>query len=166
MNLIPRTDFDLYLVHFPISLAYVNPAERYPPEWWDADKKYVTTDKVPFSETWKAMEELVDEGIAKNIGVSNMNGSLLNDVHSYARYPPAVLQMEIHPLLTQDNMIHYAKDVLGMAITGYSSFGPQSFYELGGGEGVPSLLEHDLIAKIAREVHKSKHSHSTRDICY
>lgn len=24
---------DLYLIHFPISLKYVDPAERYPPEW-------------------------------------------------------------------------------------------------------------------------------------
>jgi len=26
--------FDLFLVHFPIALAYVDPKHRYPPEWW------------------------------------------------------------------------------------------------------------------------------------
>ena len=31
--------FDLFLVHFPISLEYVDPNHRYPPEWWGDDKK-------------------------------------------------------------------------------------------------------------------------------
>jgi len=31
--------FDLYLVHFPISLAYVDPSHRYPPEWFGDDGK-------------------------------------------------------------------------------------------------------------------------------
>jgi len=29
--------FDLFLVHFPIALAYVEPEHRYPPEWWGDD---------------------------------------------------------------------------------------------------------------------------------
>jgi D-xylose reductase len=31
--------FDLFLVHFPIALAYVEPNHRYPPEWWGDDGK-------------------------------------------------------------------------------------------------------------------------------
>lgn len=31
--------FDLFLVHFPIALAYVEPEHRYPPEWWGDDGK-------------------------------------------------------------------------------------------------------------------------------
>jgi D-xylose reductase len=33
--------FDLFLVHFPVALAYVDPEHRYPPEWWGDDKKSV-----------------------------------------------------------------------------------------------------------------------------
>ena len=33
--------FDLFLVHFPIALAYVDPVHRYPPEWWADDGKLV-----------------------------------------------------------------------------------------------------------------------------
>ncbi len=34
--------FDLFLIHFPVSLKYVDPAERYPPEWWgDAEQTQV-----------------------------------------------------------------------------------------------------------------------------
>jgi diketogulonate reductase-like aldo/keto reductase len=33
--------FDLFLVHFPVALAYVDPSHRYPPEWWGDDRKSV-----------------------------------------------------------------------------------------------------------------------------
>jgi len=46
---------DLYLVHFPIALKYVDPDTRYPPEWIhdpsSADPK-MEEDLVSFRETW------------------------------------------------------------------------------------------------------------------
>jgi len=141
--------FDLFLVHFPISLEYVDPAHRYPPEWWGDDGK-VHPNKVPLSETWKAMEELVDEGVAKNIGLSNTSGSLLLDVLRYARIEPQVLQVELHPYLTQQALVKLCK-LLDIAITAYSSFGPQSYVELDAHKGAASLLEHDTIGQIAKK---------------
>lgn len=69
------------------------------------------------------MEELVDEGLAKNIGLSNVQGSLLLDVLRYARIAPQVLQIEIHPYLTQEPLVKLAQ-LHGIAVTAYSSFGP------------------------------------------
>ena len=74
---------------------------------------------------------------------------MLLDIHSYARYEPQVLQVELHPYLTQEPLIKLAKDCLGMIITAYSSFGPQSWVELGGDMGADSLFKHDTITKIA-----------------
>ena len=34
--------FDLFLVHFPIALKYVDPSHRYPPEWFGDDGKVHT----------------------------------------------------------------------------------------------------------------------------
>lgn len=48
-------------------------------------------DNVPYEETWRAMEELVKEGLVKNIGVSNIGTSLLRDVLNYASVKPTVL---------------------------------------------------------------------------
>ncbi|EIN13960.1 Aldo/keto reductase [Punctularia strigosozonata HHB-11173 SS5] len=145
--------FDLFLVHFPISLAYVDPEHRFPPEWFGDDGK-VHLENSPMHETWKAMEELVDEGLTTNIGLSNCQGSLILDVMRYARIEPQVLQIELHPYLTQEPLLKLAK-TLGIAVTGYSSFGPQSYVELGMHKGVPSLLEHDEVSAIAKQLGKT-----------
>jgi diketogulonate reductase-like aldo/keto reductase len=57
-------------------------------------------DNVPFHETWQAMEELVDLGLVRNIGVSNVGVSLLRDILNYSRIKPAVNQIELHPQLS------------------------------------------------------------------
>lgn len=56
-------------------------------------------DKVPYSETYLAMEELVKEGLVKNIGVCNIGTSMLRDILNYCTIKPAVLQIEMHPYL-------------------------------------------------------------------
>jgi D-xylose reductase len=145
--------FDLFLVHFPIALAYVDPKERFPPGW-TGDDGNVHLDKTPFSETWKAMEELVDEGLAKNIGVSNTNGALLLDIMRYARIPPQVAQIELHPYLTQEPFLELAK-TLGIAVTAYSSFGPQGWVELGMSKNLTLLMEHESITSIASKYTKT-----------
>ncbi|KAI0962005.1 hypothetical protein AcW1_000929 [Taiwanofungus camphoratus] len=144
--------FDLFLVHFPIALQYVDPSHRYPPEWFGDDGK-VYLQNTPMQETWGAMEELVDEGLVKNIGVSNCQGSILLDILRYARYQPAVNQVELHPYLTQEALIKLCK-TLGIAITAYSSLGPQSYVELGGDKGAQNLLEHDVVSSIAQKSQK------------
>ncbi|KAJ7302094.1 Aldo keto reductase [Mycena albidolilacea] len=146
--------FDLFLIHFPIALKYVDPTERYPPEWYGVDGKTVELQNTPLQETWVAMEELVDLGLVKNIGISNCQGSLLLDINRYARIKPQVLQVELHPYLTQESLVALAKE-LGIAITAYSSLGPQGYYELSMDQGAPSLLTHNVITSIANWHNKS-----------
>jgi len=57
-----KTDYlDLYLIHFPVSFQHgVKEA---------TSLKHMTD--VNLEETWKAMEQLVKDGLVKNIGVSN-----------------------------------------------------------------------------------------------
>ncbi|KAJ7911313.1 Aldo keto reductase [Mycena leptocephala] len=146
--------FDLFLVHFPIALKYVDPAERYPPEWFGVDGKTVHLQDTPMQETWTAMEELVDLGIVNNIGISNCQGSLLLDIFRYARIKPQVLQVELHPYLTQEGLVALAKQ-LGVATTAYSSLGPQGYYELSMDRGAPGLLTVDTVTSIAKQHNKS-----------
>jgi D-xylose reductase len=79
---------------------------------------------------------------------------LILDILRYARIEPQVHQVELHPYLTQEPLLKLM-DIHGIAVTGYSSFGPQSYLELGWHESVPSLLKHDKIRSIAEAKGKS-----------
>lgn len=121
----------------------------------DAERKTVELDCVPTSETWKALEELVDEGVVRSIGVSNFSTQLLYDVLTYNRHPISSLQIEHHPYLVQDTLVRMAQEN-GIAVTGYSTFGPQSFLELPPAfskraADVPMLFDNPVIQKIAEK---------------
>ena len=119
---------DLYLVHFPIALEHVPIAKRYPPEWIhdpDADKPVMRPAKVPLHETWAAMEQLTKKGLVREIGVCNYNSALLHDLMNYAQIAPAVLQVEMHPYLTQDKLLRLALQY-GLRVTAFSPLGASS----------------------------------------
>jgi D-xylose reductase len=147
--------FDLYIMHFPVALKYVPVETRYPPGWTHTEKEGdVQLSNATIQETWHAMEDLVHKGLAKSIGISNFQGSLILDLLRYAKIRPATLQIEHHPYLVQPTLIQLAQSE-GIAVTAYSSFGPQSFIELEWqkAKDTPVLFEHPTIVTIA-EKHK------------
>ena len=151
---------DLYLIHFPVALAYIEPAQlRYPGWWMDADHKIIEKAKVPIHETWQALEEVVDAGIAKSIGISNAQAQTVYDIQSYAQHPISTLQIEHHPYLVQPDLVAMAQEN-GIVVTAYSSFGPQSFLELPSAfreraKDIALLFDNDTVKKIATRVGKS-----------
>jgi diketogulonate reductase-like aldo/keto reductase len=78
---------DLYLVHWPVRGKY--------------------------KETWKAMEKIYKDGLARAIGVSNFMQPHLEDLLKDAEINPMVNQMECHPRLVQQSLIDFcqAKDI-------------------------------------------------------
>lgn len=120
----------------------------------DAEHQTITTDRVPIHETWTALEEVVDAGVARSIGISNAQAQTLYDIQTYARHPISCLQIEHHPYLVQAELVELAQEH-GIAITAYSSFGPQSFLELppafrARAADVPLLFDVDVVKKAAR----------------
>ncbi len=145
---------DLYLIHFPIAMKYVDPAVRYPAEWIhdpDADEPKMAFDAVPLSETWAAMEDLVDAGLVKEIGVCNYNTGLLMDLNNYARIKPAMLQIESHPFLTQEKLIRLAGD-FGIAVTAFSPLGALSYVELDMATNADTVLTAPAVTAAAERV--------------
>ena len=147
---------DLYMIHFPISLKFVPFETRYPPEWHhdpNAENPTMVEDLVPYQETWEAMEELVNEGLVKNIGVCNIGTAMLREVLTYAKIKPAVLQVEIHPYNSQEKLVKFchSKDI---QVTAFSPFGAASYHELGVPE-TASLLKNNVVVELAQKIGKS-----------
>lgn len=138
-----------------VALEYVDPEKSYPSGWQTLDGK-IRQSKTSIQATWEQMEKLVDQGLAKNIGISNFQGALVMDLLRYARIRPSVLQIEHHPYLTQETLVKLAKEE-GIAITAYSSFGPQSFVELDfkRANDNPSLFENKAVIAIAKRLGKT-----------
>lgn len=148
---------DLYLIHFPIAQEFVPIETRYPPEWIhdpDAANPTMQTAKVPLSETWEAMEALVDKGLTKRIGVCNYNTGLLNDLMNYARIKPAMLQVESHPYLTQERLMRLCNDY-DIPVTAFSPLGALSYLELDMAGANESVLEQEVVKRAAQRTGKT-----------
>lgn len=148
---------DLYLIHFPISLMYIPIEERYPPGWVfnpDAENPKMEFSEVPIQQTWQAMEELVDDGLVKNIGICNFTTGLMSDLLSYARIRPSVLQVELHPYLAQEKLLRYCEQQQ-IAVTGFSPLGALSYVPIGMAEKNDSVLEEEVVTEIAERHDKT-----------
>lgn len=62
-----------------------------------------------FVETYKALEQLYEEGKVRAIGVSNFEVQHLNQIIQSSSIVPAVNQVEIHPYLSQKELIAFCK---------------------------------------------------------
>ncbi|QDT52913.1 putative oxidoreductase YtbE [Caulifigura coniformis] len=148
---------DLYLIHFPIALRYVPFEERYPPEWLfdpQAEKPRMEFARVSISETWHAMEDLVRAGLVRNIGICNFNTSLLRDLLNVATIRPAMLQVEMHPSLTQEKLLRFCREE-GIGVTAFSPFGPASYVSIGMAKPEDSLFTRPAVQAAAKRTGRS-----------
>ena len=86
---------DLYLVHWPIQLEHVEGSTASIPIDPDGTWRLAS---VPLADTWQAMERLVDDGLAKAIGLSNFNAVQMQRICDGARIRPVCNQVECHPV--------------------------------------------------------------------
>ncbi|HLW66549.1 MAG TPA: aldo/keto reductase [Gemmataceae bacterium] len=148
---------DLYLIHFPIAQEFVPFDVRYPPEWYYdpmANLPRIQFAKVPLHETWAAMEDLVRAGLVRNIGVCNYGTAMLRDLLSHAHIAPAVLQVELHPYLTQEKLVRFCREN-GIAVTGFSPLGALSYLSLRMASPGESVLEQPVVRAAAERQRKT-----------
>lgn len=139
---------DLYLIHWPQAFHYVDidPSKRgYDNDDIDSGDDGKNIDpNVSVHETWAAMEELVDQGWVKQIGVSNFPVSLLHELMTRCKIPPAVNQVEAHPYLQQTKLLQYC-EARGVYFQAYSPLGSPGYK----GEGEPRILDDPTLTRIA-----------------
>lgn len=83
---------DLYLIHWPNP---VNLRDR----WQTAN-----------ADTWRAMEEMVAEGLIKTIGVSNFLIHHLEELLKTAKIVPAINQLRLAPGVYQEEIVNYCRE--------------------------------------------------------
>ncbi|XP_062231559.1 NADPH-dependent aldo-keto reductase, chloroplastic-like [Phragmites australis] len=134
-----QTDYvDLYLIHWPVRMkkgAGFGPQNVIPSD-------------IPA--TWTAMEKLYDAGKARAIGVSNFSSKKLADLLAVARVPPAVDQVECHPVWRQTKLREFCESK-GIHLSAYSPLGSP-----GTGMVKPgAVLEHPVVVSAAEKLGKT-----------
>ncbi|KAL1953289.1 hypothetical protein VTO42DRAFT_3323 [Malbranchea cinnamomea] len=135
---------DLFLIHWPIAAER---DENYRPKI-GPDGKYVIKHELTKNPepTWRAMEALYEAGKARAIGLSNFTIDGIKQILSFAKIPPHVNQIEIHPFLPNTELINFcfSKNIL-----------PEAYSPLGSQNQVPTTGEkvstNPTLNKIAEE---------------
>ncbi len=113
---------DLFLVHFPFSV---------------------------FMDMWKALESFYKEGRIRAIGVSSFLPPHIEALGDISDVVPAVNQIEVSPLNTQEQLVKYCQD-RGIAVTAMSTFS-----HFRSNEPRKEIIDHLVIRKIAEAHGKS-----------
>jgi diketogulonate reductase-like aldo/keto reductase len=100
------------------------------------------TDPGVYLHSWGGMLKSREDGVAKSIGVCNFSAEDLNNLIELTFSPPAINQIELHPLLNQSEL-RAANAELDVVTEAY---GPL---------GVGRLLENSTVTSIAGEYGKS-----------
>jgi len=134
---------DLYLIHWPVALKA---GVAFPKDSSD----FLSLTEVPLSETWAAMEDCVDAGLTRHIGLSNFNVPKIKTLLETARIKPAMNQVEMHPFLQQNALVNFCHKN-GIQLTAYSPLGSGDRPERLKKEDDPNLSENETIAEIAEK---------------
>ncbi|KAL7062496.1 hypothetical protein AAHC03_0546 [Spirometra sp. Aus1] len=135
---------DLYLVHWPV--AY-QPSDEISPLNADGSVKLDNTDLL---ETWRAMEDLVNEGLCRAIGVSNFNRRQLKRILDNCTIKPAMLQVESHTHFPNVELIDFARSN-GILVTAYCPLGGPYRPTSSGCR----LIDEPVVCKIAEKYKKT-----------
>jgi diketogulonate reductase-like aldo/keto reductase len=108
---------DLYLVHWPFP-------NHHPP---GCDISARNPQAVPYihenyMRTWRKMEELVDRGLVRHIGTSNMTIPKIELLLRDAKIKPVANEMELHPHFQQPQFFNYLVE-RGIQPIGFSPIG-------------------------------------------
>ena len=108
---------DLYLIHWPFP--------NFHPPGCDVSSR--SSDAKPYihenyMKTWRQLEKLVDQGLVRHIGTSNMTIPKLKLLLRDARIKPACNEMELHPHFQQPELFEFVR-ANGIVPIGYSPIG-------------------------------------------
>src|SRR4029434_4141513 len=131
---------DLYLIHTPFAFQ---PGDVQDPR--DANGSVIYDRGVKLLDTWRAVEELVDEGKCKAIGLSDIGLERVKEIFEAATIKPAVVHVESHPYLPEWDLLDYCRKN-GIVLQAFAALGHSS---------EPNLLADPVTNAIANRVGKT-----------
>ncbi|ASB48777.1 aldo/keto reductase [Alkalitalea saponilacus] len=137
---------DLYLVHWPFP--------NYHAPGCDGDAR--NPDSRPYNhekymETWRQMEKLVEMGLVKSIGTSNMTIPKMELLLRDAKIKPVVNEMELHPHFQQSELFNYLAE-RNIQPIGYSPIGSPKRPERDRTKEDTVDIEDPVIVKVAERL--------------
>jgi diketogulonate reductase-like aldo/keto reductase len=135
---------DLYLVHWPFP--------NYHPPKCDITSRsenarpYIHEE---FMETWREMERLVELGLVRHIGTSNMTKAKLSLLLRDCKTRPTFQEMELHPCFQQPEFLAYVKEQ-GIIPIGFCPLGSPNRPERDMAEGDAVDMAHPIVVEIAK----------------
>jgi len=160
------TYLDSYVIHWPQASpstgkaaaliehgSFAAPAAQGSMFPLDDQGRYCNDLESHFVETWHVMEDLVDEGLVKSIGLSNFNISQIREVMAAAKkHQPCVLQNECHPYLQLKDLVDFCK-INQIQVQAYMPLG--SFDRPFVKPGDPEVLQDERVIAISKKYKKS-----------
>ncbi len=142
---------DGYFVHWPFRNHHESFADID-----DRDENSKPYSHNEFMETWRAMEDLVEKGLVRNIGVSNVTIPKLKLILRDAKIIPAMNEMELHPCFQQGELFQYSLDN-GILPIGYAPLGSPNRPARDKTEDDYSDWDHPIMQELAKKysVHPS-----------
>ncbi|MFC7068053.1 aldo/keto reductase [Halobaculum lipolyticum] len=140
--------FDCYALHWPDAWAYTEPLRRLAdrpveeqealtfPETADGDRATADRD---LAETWRDLATLRDEGLARTIGICNVDLDRLRSLVAETGIEPALVQVERHPYAPGNDLVTWCHD-RGIRVVAHSPL------------SAPGLLEDPVVREVAAEV--------------
>jgi len=136
---------DLYLIHWPVAqkkeVPFVSKAED-----------FISLEVLPNELTWKGMEDAVELGLTKHIGVSNFGPKALQQLITNSKIKPEMNQVESHPYFQQNDMLSFCKSN-NIHVTAYAPLGSGDRADKFKAENEPKLLQDPVILEIAKAKH-------------
>lgn len=131
---------DLYLIHTPYAFQ---PGEDQDPR--DESDNVIYDRGVTLLETWRALEDLVDRGRCKAIGLSDVSVEQLREIFDGARIKPAAVQVEAHPHLPQTELLEFCRSK-GVVMIAFAPLG----------HGIrPGVLEDPAVISVSQRLNKT-----------
>jgi len=137
---------DLYLVHWPFPNHHAPGVDV-----GSRDPHAVPYIHENYMKTWRQMEKLVEMGLVKHIGTSNMTIPKLDLLLRDAIIKPAANQMELHPHFQQEELFQYCLNN-GILPIGFSPIGSPTRPERDTTPEDTVDIEDPVIVKIAKRL--------------